>query len=56
MESCNSFGEYHHIGFLDDNEREHKKLLEYLKAKNHQNIEFQITAPTVEDCFINLMH
>jgi ABC-type multidrug transport system ATPase subunit len=54
--SCNSFGEYHHVGFLDDNEREHKKLLEYLKSNNHQNIEFQITTPTIEDCFINLMH
>ncbi len=56
IDSCNSFGEYHHIGFRDDKESEHKNLLKYLNLKNHQNIEFEITTPTVEDCFINLMH
>ncbi len=56
IESCNSFGEYHHISFQLDNDEEHKKLLTYLEEKNHKHIEFEITTPTVEDCFINLMH
>ncbi len=56
IESCNSFGEYHHISFKSDNSDEHKKLLTYLDKENHKQIEFQITMPTVEDCFINLMH
>lgn len=56
IESCNSFGEYHHISFQRDNDEEHKKLLTYLEEKNHKHIEFEITTPTVEDCFINLMH
>ena len=54
--SCNSFGEYHHVAFQDDSENEHKKLLDYLDAKNHKQIDFEITTPTIEDCFINLMH
>jgi ABC-type multidrug transport system ATPase subunit len=54
--SCNSFGEYHHVTFQDDNEKSHKKLLNYLSDQNHKQIEFKITTPTVEDCFINLMH
>ena len=56
IESCNSFGEYHHISFQSDNEEGQKRLLSYLDAKDHKHIEFQITTPTVEDCFINLMH
>lgn len=56
IKSCNSFGEFHHISFQNDNKVEHKKLLNYLDAKNHKHINFQITTPTVEDCFINLMH
>ncbi len=56
IESCNSFGEYHHISFQNDSGEEHKKLLSYLDSKNHKQIEFEITTPTVEDCFINLMH
>ncbi len=56
IESCNSFGEFHHISFQIDNEEVHKKLLNYLDAKNHKNVDFQITTPTIEDCFINLMH
>ncbi|GAB1453387.1 hypothetical protein MASR2M47_34430 [Draconibacterium sp.] len=56
VESCNSFGEFHHVAFKDDSEDVHKKLLAYLDAKNHKHIDFEITTPTVEDCFINLMH
>jgi ABC-type multidrug transport system ATPase subunit len=56
VESCNSFGEFHHVSFKDDSDDVHKKLLAYLDAKNHKHIDFEITTPTVEDCFINLMH
>lgn len=56
IKSCNSFGEFHHISFQNDNKEGHEKLLNYLDAKNHKHIDFQITTPTVEDCFINLMH
>jgi len=56
IESCKPFGEFHHVAFQNDNEEEHKKLLAYLDAKNHKHIDFEITTPTVEDCFINLMH
>lgn len=56
VESCNSFGEFHHVTFKDDSDDVHKKLLAYLDAKNHKHIDFEITTPTVEDCFINLMH
>jgi ABC-type multidrug transport system ATPase subunit len=54
--SCNSFGEYHHVSFQVDSKTEYKKLLTYLDGKNHKRIEFEITTPTIEDCFINLMH
>lgn len=56
IKSCNSFGEYHHISFQIDSVEEHKKLLSYLNSKNHKHIDFQTITPTVEDCFINLMH
>ncbi len=56
IESCNSFGEFHHISFQIDSVETHNKLLNYLNAKNHPQVEFEITTPTVEDCFINLMH
>jgi len=57
IESCNSFGEYHHISFKNgDSEELHKKLLDFLYTKNHEKIEFMETTPTIEDCFINLMH
>jgi len=55
--SCNSFGEFHHISFLkEDNEKQHKRLIVYLKEKNHKNLELVATTPTIEDCFIKLMH
>jgi hypothetical protein len=57
IESCNSFGENHHISFKADNELEiQQKLIAYLHAKNHQQIEFKPVTPTIEDCFIKLMN
>jgi ABC-2 type transport system ATP-binding protein len=56
IESCNSFGENHHISFKDDEDLENQQMLTgYLHAKNHQQIEFKPVRPTIEDCFIKLM-
>jgi ABC-type multidrug transport system ATPase subunit len=55
--SCNSFGDYHHISFINDEDLElQAKLIDYLKGKNHLEIEFKPTKATVEDCFIELMN
>ncbi len=56
IKSCNSFGEYHHVSFQDDNRELPKKLTAFLESKHHQNIDFIEITPTVEDCFMNLMH
>jgi ABC-type multidrug transport system ATPase subunit len=57
IESCNSFGEYHHISFKKKNDVEMQKMLKmYLSDKKHQHIEIMETTPTIEDCFIKLMH
>jgi ABC-type multidrug transport system ATPase subunit len=54
--SCNSFGDYHHISFCNGDLEIQKKLIKYLESKNHRNIEFMPTKPTIEDCFIELMN
>jgi ABC-type multidrug transport system ATPase subunit len=57
IESCNSFGENHHISFNDEDDLENQqRLIAYLHAKNHQQIEFKPVRPTIEDCFIKLMN
>lgn len=57
IESCNSFGEFHHISFKDDNVLENQqKLTGYLNGKSHQQFEFKPVKPTIEDCFIKLMN
>jgi ABC-type multidrug transport system ATPase subunit len=57
IESCNSFGENHHISFNADNDLENQQsLIAYLQAKNHDQIEFKPVRPTIEDCFIKLMN
>jgi ABC-type multidrug transport system ATPase subunit len=55
IRSCHSFGEFHHITFLNDSENEQQKLLAFLTEKKYQNIEIKPITPTVEDCFIELM-
>lgn len=56
IESCNSFGEYHHISFKDDDySKNQQMLIGYLQVKKHQQIEFLPVTPTIEDCFIKLM-
>jgi len=57
IESCNSFGENHHISFNAENDLENQQsLIAYLQAKNHDQIEIMPVRPTIEDCFIKLMN
>jgi ABC-type multidrug transport system ATPase subunit len=55
MLSCYAFGEYLHLSFKNENEHFEKELMNILKEKGHQQIEFERTIPTIEDCFIKLM-
>ncbi|HTL07969.1 MAG TPA: ABC transporter ATP-binding protein [Chitinophagaceae bacterium] len=55
ISSCYAFGEYHHISFQRHNNDNKESLLQYLQAKQYQNIEIKEIAPSVEDCFIKLM-
>lgn len=56
IESCYSFGEYHHISFTSEHNTNIAVLNEYLTLKANTNIEIEETIPTIEDCFINLMN
>lgn len=55
IDSCNSFGEYHHISFKTNDNRNEQALLTYLQQQNNTNLELKETMATIEDCFINLM-
>lgn len=54
VKTCNAFGEYHHITFSGENQS--KDFESALVAKNHEEIEYKQIEPTIEDCFIQLMH
>lgn len=53
-ESCNSFGEYHHL-VLKDDEPDENKMLNYLQEQLHKNISIKSTQPNIEDRFMQLM-
>lgn len=53
-ESCNSFGEFHHLVLKDEGQGE-EPVLNYLKEQQHKNIIIKITEPNIEDCFMQLM-
>jgi ABC-2 type transport system ATP-binding protein len=55
MADSYSSGEYVHFLFKDHDAASAGKLMEYLKAKGHEEIEIKETEPTVEDCFIRLL-
>jgi ABC-type multidrug transport system ATPase subunit len=55
MKSCFAFGEFHHITFKNDTEKERQLFLEKLKNLGHEDILFQSTEPGIEDCFIKLL-
>lgn len=54
VETCNAFGDYHHITLHEDVENWKEILSDKLKDK-HENLEMKTITPTVEDCFIKLM-
>lgn len=55
IKSCNSFGEFHHISFKNNNVASHTQLTQELYNKDYANIELKEIRPTIEDCFIQLM-
>lgn len=54
-ESCNSFGEYHHLVLKNDSKDE-AEILEYLQQHQHKNIDIKPAQPNIEDCFMQLMN
>lgn len=55
VKTCFAFGEYHHITFHNENEKNEKLLLEQLGKVGHQALEVKNISATIEDCFIQLM-
>lgn len=53
--SCYAFGEYLHLSFRKDDERNKADLLHHLNSLGHLDIELAPTTPTIEDCFIKLL-
>jgi ABC-2 type transport system ATP-binding protein len=53
-ESCNSFGEFHHLVLKNDDANE-TKVIKYLEGHQHKNINIKPTQPNIEDCFMQLM-
>jgi ABC-type multidrug transport system ATPase subunit len=55
--TCNTFGEFHHISFIDQyDDVAVKALTQQLQlGGKHSDLELKIIAPTIEDCFIQLM-
>lgn len=54
-ESCNSFGEFHHL-LLKNNGANEKAILNYLNEHQHKNVILKHTQPNIEDCFMQLMN
>ena len=53
-ESCNSFGEFHHLVLKDEDIGE-VEVRNYLQEHQHKNIIIKSTQPNIEDCFMQLM-
>jgi ABC-type multidrug transport system ATPase subunit len=53
-ESCNSFGEFHHLVLKDDDAGE-IEVMNYLQEHQHKSIMIKSTQPNIEDCFMQLM-
>lgn len=56
VSSCNSFGEYHHITWKKNQTLDYSLLESYLKQQGHHDLTLKEIEPTIEDCFIRLMH
>ncbi len=55
VNSCNAFGEYHHITFKN-NQVDETLFIQQLTAQSHVQLEMKKITPTIEDCFIKLMN
>lgn len=55
IDTCNSFGEYHHITFKNKELQAQDELVAQLQGKGFTQTELKRIEPTVEDCFIELM-
>lgn len=53
-ESCNSFGEFHHL-VLKNDDTDENKILNYLQGLEHINILIKPAQPNIEDRFMQLM-
>ena len=54
VKSCYTFGEYHHLTFLYDDEKLCEELKICLQKIGHTNMIINEIVPTIEDCFMNL--
>ena len=54
VESCYSFGQYHHVVFKTQ-ENSRQKLENIAKGGNYTNVEILSIEPNIEDCFMALM-
>ncbi|HRG59285.1 MAG TPA: ABC transporter ATP-binding protein [Bacteroidia bacterium] len=55
--TCNTFGEFHHITFMekDDKIAAGNLIKELQKNNQYSDLELNLIAPSIEDCFIQLM-
>ena len=53
-ESCNSFGEFHHL-VLKGDDTDETKVKAYLQGLQHEHIEIKKEQPNIEDRFMQLM-
>lgn len=56
IESCNAFGEYHHITFKPGARDRQNTLKKAMEAQGHGGLVLKQIPATIEDCFINLMN
>jgi len=54
VKSCHTFGEYHHLTFLYNDDNLCSEMKKRLHELGHTNIEIKEITPTIEDCFMNL--
>lgn len=54
--SCFTFGEFLHLSLKRNDETSKQELIAYLTSHGHKNIIMQAVIPTIEDCFIKLLH
>ncbi|MCB0515522.1 MAG: ABC transporter ATP-binding protein [Chitinophagales bacterium] len=55
LKSVYSFGDYHHITFVQNQENSPQELVQQLAQAQHLQLEIKPITPGIEDCFIYLM-